>query len=442
MHILLLGTSSVGKSTISQYFKDIGYTHISCDDYVDSVDETLDVTKYYSETERTFDYATKNMFLRGKSCKNNFVLYDDCTINLLHYYQDYNLPIVSVLLYSSVNKIINNVYNRRTTERRAWPAIMVYTTLYEKANINETYIDEINKNEFINALKQKLMFIFESVEDLEDSVNQFFANLGCSINEMDCKIKLRNNFKPTLFIKTNDLQPQKIFNQIIDKINSVQIKHSHILLFGSTSSGKTEICKHLKKFRYFHIDNNDYITKVDKDIDTNQYYMQQDIRKIFFSQPMFLLGVEQERVIYDDVSNNLVELYKNNNKPLFTIFLHLDIYTIIQRLNERRFYNFRDKYDLISFTKFYTLTNSSKETVTTIQLTKFKETLKTLLAYLFVSSQQLDEYVISFFNKLNINNPQENDTYNLKIKDSLIYDLMIDSSNKTPQEISEIILSV
>ena len=118
---------------------------------------------------------------------------------------------------------------------------MVYTTLYEKANINETYIDEINKNEFINALKQKLMFIFESVEDLEDSVNQFFANLGCSINEMDCKIKLRNNFKPTLFIKTNDLQPQKIFNQIIDKINSVQIKHSHILLFGSTSSGKTEI---------------------------------------------------------------------------------------------------------------------------------------------------------------------------------------------------------
>ena len=132
MHILLLGTSSVGKTTIGRCFKDIGYTFISCDDFRYTISPKREM-RFYSEDEEPIRDNDEQMFDQALRLNHKYVIYDSVKTVICKWYDPDSLFVV--LLYASINRLITNLYNRRNHELRGWESVFgLFTQYYTYAN--------------------------------------------------------------------------------------------------------------------------------------------------------------------------------------------------------------------------------------------------------------------------------------------------------------------
>ena len=412
MHILLLGTSSVGKSTLSQYFKEIGYTHISCDNYGYKMLHYTNLNQYYSGDERMSLFYDEQMYLDGMKESNPFILYDCINYELCNLYKKNNQSLFTVLLYASPIKLIDNIYKRRTKERRGWSALLLYTDLFEITQNYTLSIDKINKNEFKHKLQEKLMFLFRSELHLNDCVKQFFIKLGDleNSNQNEFYIKPRNVVSYNIIVDVKNYSPQQVFKIIQSTLHPNQCNLNHILLIGPTCTGKTSIGKHFQKMGYTFISRVFFQNRMQENYDFNRYYADaQEENYLRYTLSMYNQGKDKEYVLYEDVNTAILTLYQT--KKLYSIFLHKSITQIIETMHKTLYQEIHDIKDLDRFADMYIVSNKDEKYLTTISYNTFKQLLLTYLQFFFNDEQQINEYCDDFFKKLNIEEINKDQLY-------------------------------
>ena len=202
-HILLDGTSSSGKTTISKLFVAVGYYHIQADDYLTTENYNLAFKKYLDTIKMDEYQDTKNrgiyiriaereaMVSEGK--KHDLVIYDDIRQYVQNYYNDEELYVI--VIYASPNQLINNIVSRINKEPRGKNIFNQFSERYTVVtNKKDKSIDTIDRISFINKLKEKLKFEFNSEEELIEFAFKFFKEIGIEDDESH-EIKLRDNLK-------------------------------------------------------------------------------------------------------------------------------------------------------------------------------------------------------------------------------------------------------
>jgi adenylate kinase family enzyme len=428
-HILIIGTPSSGKSTLCKEFQKHGYTHISIDHFIDKCPPTLDIDKYYDDDEYFLQFYSYPMFNSAQTSTNTNIIFDDITPHLIDIYNKKDKDLFSVVLYTSLPTLIEHFYTRRTTEYRTWSQFSHFTTLYKMTESETDYIDIIYKDQLRDLLKQKLKFLFYSEEDLYKKVDEFFSDLGCSEDTTCCKITLCNDIKPNLIIKTLDQTPVQLMTQINNYIN-----RNHILLVGPSGSGKTYIGNHFEKLNYTILDHMG--KQISGALDTDSYYPKEKRYIELFAKGMVQQGILLDRVLYQDITIDIKDLYRESNRILFTVFLHSSLETILKRLNGCRIEEFRSYIN--GFTDLYELAKDYEKSIMTIQYNEFVSLLETHVKYWFKDYDDLKETAEGIFDDLNIKEIESEVHYRLKIKDVSKYDLVINTEEE--EDIVDLIL--
>jgi broad-specificity NMP kinase len=444
MHVILLGTSSVGKSSISRYFKEIGYTHISCDDYIDKISKHVE-KKYYSEYEEDMRDRNEPMYERGIQEQNPYILYDDITMNMCNLYEERNIPntLYKILLYPSIKRIVDNIYKRRFTEKRGWTIFIQYPTFYTIAKDDDKVIDIINKDELTQLLKDKLKFLFTSEQDLIHSVNDFFLSLGASENDTSLSLTIRKEIQPNIFIKIQDQTPYEIFQHIHSLIHPVKFMHERILVTGPVCVGKTLICNELTKIGYTHVDYKYYEKRMGQQFDTNRYYSKEE--RELYDITLSMYNIKADKIVYEDCGLNMLNVYnEKNDKRLVTIFVHLDIEQIVKNMSLQSYTHVRYPEFLYKLAKFYRVVEKDETNQYTllIQYNLLKQLLLQHIQFLFYSEEYLDSILTKLFNKLQINEIDKDEYYTLGLIRISQYDLIMDMRTKSASDVISLLHTI
>ena len=100
------------------------------------------------------------MFNTAQKLEDTKIIFDDINTHLVNIYKKNNKELFSVLLYTSLQTLIDHFYTRRTTEYRKWSQFSHFFSLYKMTENETDYIDIIYKDQFRDSLKQKLKFLF------------------------------------------------------------------------------------------------------------------------------------------------------------------------------------------------------------------------------------------------------------------------------------------
>jgi broad-specificity NMP kinase len=246
--ILLNGTSSCGKTTLSKYFINYGFYHIENDEFQSNnrllgdskyILSTVDTNKYYTKRELDnlinkkrqllifkeslqydiikYEYLV-HLLMYEESLKHEYVIYDDICQNILKHNENEN-DIFIIIMYTPLKQLINNIFTRRTTTMRGLSVFNQYTERYVKTTeYDENIIDNINKPNFIKHLKHTLKFMFDSEENLILFANDIFTNMEINDDEIH-PIKLRDTFRCDLLINTTHKTINEIFEEIKHILN-------------------------------------------------------------------------------------------------------------------------------------------------------------------------------------------------------------------------------
>ena len=217
-HILLVGTSSVGKTSVSKLFEKIGYKYIGCDNlkYIDTLSSNIDTNRYYTREESFFENYTKRMFEDGFSQEK--VIYDDIENKIEDLYKNTEKNLFTVMIYGTLTTLIDNMIKRRFTERREkYVFNEFYVNLYKLAvNDEDEIIDYINKKTFRDKLLNTCKYWFSSEEKLNEFVEDVFKNLDINDSNDDhmYPVCIRNNIKYDLFINIEGKTIEDVFETI------------------------------------------------------------------------------------------------------------------------------------------------------------------------------------------------------------------------------------
>jgi broad-specificity NMP kinase len=438
MHLILLGTSSVGKSSISQYFKDIGYVHISCDDYINIISTNVE-KKFYDSHEEQIRDRNEPMYQRGLQEKTPYILYDDITMDVCNFYENRNdyspNSLYKILLYPSITRIVNNVYSRRFSQKRTWDLFDQYPNFYTLAKDDDSVIDVINKQEFIQLLKDKLQYLFTSEQDLLEKVNTFFISLGANEQDEVLSLTIRKDINPHLFIKIEDQTPYEIFEQIRLAVHPEKLDYRRIFITGPICTGKTLLCNELTKIGYQHVDYKFYEKRIDPQFDTKRYYSMEE--SDFYETTLSMYNVKADKIVYEDYKLSVSKLYGENNQSLFTIFVYLNLEQIVKNMKKQAHVHFRYPELLYDLSEFYVRSESTDDEpyTLTIQYHSFRQLLLDHIQFLFFSEEHLEKCIRKIFKNLSITEIDKDKHYTLRLKNSSQYNLIIDMNKQKASDI-------
>jgi cytidylate kinase len=211
MRILITGTSSSGKTSITNTFPR-KYKKIHVDDYWDKAyTKTYSKLKndYYDQEELDKDHykeVRKMMKKDGKGYDN--VIFDDVDITILNY-----LPkdTKKVLIYAGFKDLTRNLIRRRKKEPRKSFIYEQFAEWFEVTDDVDQAIDIINIRDFIKQLK-KVKWNFGSERELRDFAKMIFLMMGID-DRKNHYIKLRNDIYDVI-INTEDKKPKEIYYDI------------------------------------------------------------------------------------------------------------------------------------------------------------------------------------------------------------------------------------
>ena len=211
MRILITGTSSSGKTSITKTFPR-KYKKIHVDDYWDKAyTKTYSKLKndYYDQEELDKDHyreVRKMMKKDGKGYDN--VIFDDVDITILNY-----LPkdTKKVLIYAGFKDLTRNLIRRRKKEPRKNFIYEQFAEWFEVTDDVDEAIDIINIRDFIKQLK-KVKWNFGSERELRDFAKMIFLMMGID-DRKNHYIKLRNDIYDVI-INTEGKKPKDIYYDI------------------------------------------------------------------------------------------------------------------------------------------------------------------------------------------------------------------------------------
>ena len=211
MRILITGTSSSGKTSITKTFPR-KYKKIHVDDYWDKAyTKTYSKLKndYYDQDELDKDHYKEVRKMMKKDSKGyDNVIFDDVDITILNY-----LPkdTKKVLIYAGFKDLTRNLIRRRKKEPRKNFIYEQFAEWFEVTDDVDEAIDIVNIRDFIKQLK-KVKWNFGSERELRDFAKMIFLMMGID-DRKNHYIKLRNDIYDVI-INTEGKNPKEIYYDI------------------------------------------------------------------------------------------------------------------------------------------------------------------------------------------------------------------------------------
>ena len=217
-----------------------------------------------------------------------------------------------------------------------------------------------------------------------------------------------------------------------------------IILNGTSSSGKTSIVKLLpKNVKQISLDGFfdkiycDHDIKPHESLYENKYYTDKQRDNIFTDY----LWKYYKSVIKKS-NNFIIDLVETENplsltkylsiKNIKNVLLYTNLNSLIRNIDKRRSYEPRDLSVFDQFTEIYTYTDNENEAIDIVCLKDFIKNLKNI-KYFFSNETELIKFAKKTFKNLNIKKLQINKNY--YIKPIFKYDIVLNSTNKTPKEL-------
>lgn len=209
---------------------------------------------------------------------------------------------------------------------------------------------------------------------------------------------------------------------------------SYILLDGTSSSGKTSICKMFKKHGYKHISLDDSFEKNYKKIYAGFPYDYTEPEMIFKinAKLMYKEAKKHKKVIFDDVSQLILDVSdKINGKKICVVVVYASLEDLARNIDTRR-----KKLDPRSIVVFEQFANryikADEETDLIVNRQSFIAALKKYVKYEFDNEVNLENFAVTIFDKMLI----DDDNYHyVKLRDTFRADYIINTSKKNPQQI-------
>lgn len=217
-----------------------------------------------------------------------------------------------------------------------------------------------------------------------------------------------------------------------------------IILNGTSSSGKTSIVKLLPK----------NVKQISLDGFTDKIYCDHDIKPPESLYENKYYTDKQKNDIHTDYlwkyykseiknSNNfIIDLVETKNplslnnylsiNNIKNVLLYTNLNSLIRNIDIRRNYEPRGLFVFDQFTEIYTYTDNVNEAIDIVCLKDFIKDLKNI-KYFFSNETELIEFAKKIFKNLNIKRLQINKNY--YIKPIFKYDIVLNSTNKTPNEL-------
>jgi len=226
----------------------------------------------------------------------------------------------------------------------------------------------------------------------------------------------------------------------------------NIILSGTSSAGKTSIMNEFSNnYNKISMDNvfNEFgyiffrICEY-KNL-KNKYYTQKEKDK-FFNDCLYDKIIEKIKKnknniidIVDDFDDNSVPILNKYIKQRIHILIYTDLDKLVENINKRKSYDPRGNFVFNQFSKYYIKTNVEDDAIDTINFNDFIKSLKKI-KYEFESETALKKFAEKIFRQLGINRIILEKDYYIKPR-SNSYNFVINTKNKSPKELHEMILS-
>ena len=218
--ILFDGTSSSGKTTISNYLKKDGYHHISFDDFAREgfIKFMTEIPNEYTSRAKREELRklTQRKVMYEESLKHEKVVFDDISQIILNFIPKEEIYIIVV--YASPTALIRNILSRRATDPRG-PSILMdqFAKRYVKTNDPGKSIDIINRNKLIEDLRS-IKFEFESDEELIKYAHDVFSKMNIFDGD-DHPITLREEYYYDYILNSSNNNLDLLFEELKTIIN-------------------------------------------------------------------------------------------------------------------------------------------------------------------------------------------------------------------------------
>lgn len=214
-HIYLIGTSSAGKTSLTNEFPE-KYTRIRIDDYHE---------KYYNDIYKAVLSHVDNNYLGDNRLreltwmeieeimkkdikKAKYAVIDDITLNLIKFAPKNKYK--AFYIYAPLKDMIRNIKSRRSKDPRGLNAIQQMAHLYTATCSKKLAIDTISRPQFIKELN-KVRWLFESYDTMVDFVIDICMHMGIVTDEPHM-IKPRHPLDGV--INTTGLSIKKIYSKL------------------------------------------------------------------------------------------------------------------------------------------------------------------------------------------------------------------------------------
>ena len=213
----------------------------------------------------------------------------------------------------------------------------------------------------------------------------------------------------------------------------------HILFDGTSSAGKTTLCKLLNKYEYTCIDTDDCYRiasmKYYENIE-NKFYTRDERKHIteqYFLNILFEKGFYNKKTVYDFApQDKLSDMYLKHGKKIFIVFIYAPLNKIIDNIHSRRIIEPRGLSVFDQFCTKYKYTTDLEKSIDVVNKSVFIDKLLSKLQYLFTSRDELNKFADRIFESIGI---YDDNIYNIKVRDELKYDYLLNTHNKQPDEL-------
>lgn len=223
-YILLDGTSSSGKSTICNFFKNKGFKCIKGDDLLQSNDYYTFYGKEYKKIPN--EYVTpkfkKNMVknISGKYLVESAIKNDKTIIDwiipqhIIHHFQERKINLYVILVYANLSTLARNMISRKAeNDPRRIFVFRQFSERFVKTDEEDKIIDTINRKTLKKILLDNFKMEFTGEKDLTEFCNKTFMTMNIE-DDKDHGIKVRDEFKYNYLLNTNNKSKKDIFQEL------------------------------------------------------------------------------------------------------------------------------------------------------------------------------------------------------------------------------------
>jgi len=215
--VLLDGTSSAGKTTVSKVFENMGYHAISIDDFSFEHMKKLvykDLPNEYLGQEKIQKLITNQArkLMVEESKKYSKVVFDNINQHLLDIIDRDKIFII--IVYASPEDLVRNIVSRQTSEPRGIFVFGQFAKKYIRTDSKNDAIDVVNRKDLIEALKN-IKYEFSSETELVEFATNIFSAMDIN-DDADYFIKLRDNLVYDYILNTKNKDIETISREIID----------------------------------------------------------------------------------------------------------------------------------------------------------------------------------------------------------------------------------